>query len=273
MRSTSPPPFCSRLSSIPRLPPPLNYGAIGTIIGHEISHTFDSEGSAFDSKGRVRNWWTPDDLAHFERRHRRLAAQYDTYKPFPDLARQRQANPRRKYRRPRWHRRRLRRLPRLARTASEAPTSGRLHRRPAVLHRLRAELGSQIREAALRQQVLTDPHAPASTAPTPSATTTAGTPPSISNPQTSSTSPPTTASASGNQLAAANRKAAGGICPCSFSPAPRHGANVYQLGAKPYGQRTQTTRAESPHYFPQPTLNYGRGTTSTSTPLAASALR
>jgi putative endopeptidase len=64
----------------------MNYGAIGTVIGHEISHTFDSEGAAFDSKGRVRNWWTPEDLKHFEGATAQLAAQYDTYKPFPDLA-------------------------------------------------------------------------------------------------------------------------------------------------------------------------------------------
>jgi endothelin-converting enzyme/putative endopeptidase len=63
-----------------------NYGAIGAIIGHEISHTFDTEGSAFDSKGHVRNWWTPADLAHFESATAKLAAQYDSYKPFPDLA-------------------------------------------------------------------------------------------------------------------------------------------------------------------------------------------
>jgi len=63
-----------------------NYGAIGAVIGHEISHTFDSEGALFDSKGRVRNWWTADDLAHFEAATASLAAQYDRYKPFPDLS-------------------------------------------------------------------------------------------------------------------------------------------------------------------------------------------
>jgi endothelin-converting enzyme/putative endopeptidase len=63
----------------------MNYGAIGTIIGHEISHTFDSEGAAFDSKGRVRNWWTEADLAHFNASTAALAAQYDAYAPFPDL--------------------------------------------------------------------------------------------------------------------------------------------------------------------------------------------
>jgi putative endopeptidase len=67
-------------------PAAANYGAIGAVIGHEISHTFDSEGSAFDSKGRMRNWWTKADFAHFNAVSARLVAQYDAYKPFPDLA-------------------------------------------------------------------------------------------------------------------------------------------------------------------------------------------
>jgi len=70
----------------PLAPAAVNYGAIGTVIGHEISHTFDTEGSTFDSKGRLRNWWTPEDLKHFEASTTRLAEQYDRYKPFPDLA-------------------------------------------------------------------------------------------------------------------------------------------------------------------------------------------
>jgi len=70
----------------PQAPAAVNYGAIGAVIGHEISHTFDTTGSTFDSTGRVRNWWKPADLAHFNAATARLAAQYDTYKPFPDLA-------------------------------------------------------------------------------------------------------------------------------------------------------------------------------------------
>jgi putative endopeptidase len=70
----------------PKASDAVNYGAIGSIIGHEISHTFDTEGSTFDSKGRLRNWWTDADLKHFEEATARLAAQYDAYKPFPDLA-------------------------------------------------------------------------------------------------------------------------------------------------------------------------------------------
>ena len=64
----------------------VNYGALGALIGHEISHTFDIEGSAVDSTGRVRNWWKPAALAHFKAATASLVAQYDAYKPFPDLA-------------------------------------------------------------------------------------------------------------------------------------------------------------------------------------------
>jgi len=70
----------------PEAPAAANYGAIGSIIGHEISHTFDSAGAAFDSKGRARNWWKPADFEHFEADTKRLVEQYNTYKPFPDLA-------------------------------------------------------------------------------------------------------------------------------------------------------------------------------------------
>ena len=70
----------------PQAPAAVNYGAIGMSIGHEISHTFDTTGSTFDSTGRVCNWWKPSDLEHFNAAAARLVAQYDTYKPFPDLA-------------------------------------------------------------------------------------------------------------------------------------------------------------------------------------------
>jgi putative endopeptidase len=70
----------------PAAPAAVNYGAIGAVLGHEISHTFDTEGSAFDAQGRMRDWWTPADFAHFQASTAKLAAQYDSYKPFPDLA-------------------------------------------------------------------------------------------------------------------------------------------------------------------------------------------
>ncbi|HEY6455002.1 MAG TPA: M13 family metallopeptidase [Steroidobacteraceae bacterium] len=64
----------------------LNYGAIGAVIGHEISHSFDSAGALFDATGRLSNWWTDADLAHFHAAAQQLVRQFDSYKPFPDLA-------------------------------------------------------------------------------------------------------------------------------------------------------------------------------------------
>jgi predicted metalloendopeptidase len=69
----------------PRRPMVMDYGAIGAIIGHEISHSFDNQGAQFDSTGRLLNWWTREDFAHFSAAAARLAAQYDRYRPFPDL--------------------------------------------------------------------------------------------------------------------------------------------------------------------------------------------
>jgi putative endopeptidase len=63
-----------------------NYGAIGSVIGHEISHTFDDQGAAFDVTGQLHNWWTREDFAHFQQSGRSLVAQYGAYRPFPDLA-------------------------------------------------------------------------------------------------------------------------------------------------------------------------------------------
>ena len=69
----------------PAAPAASNYGAIGSIMGHEISHTFDSEGASFDSQGRVRDWWTKADFAHFDTVTTALAKQFDTYEPLPGL--------------------------------------------------------------------------------------------------------------------------------------------------------------------------------------------
>jgi len=69
----------------PAASPAIVYGAIGAIIGHEISHSFDDTGAQFDATGRYVNWWTPEDLAHFKAASEKLVAQYDAYKPFPDI--------------------------------------------------------------------------------------------------------------------------------------------------------------------------------------------
>jgi predicted metalloendopeptidase len=63
-----------------------NYGSIGAIIGHEISHSFDDQGAQFDSQGRLRDWWTKQDAEHFKAASSKLVAQYSAYKPYPDLA-------------------------------------------------------------------------------------------------------------------------------------------------------------------------------------------
>ena len=63
-----------------------NYGATGTTIGHEVSHSFDDQGALFDATGKLSNWWTKEDLAHFQAVAAKLVEQYNGYKPFPDLA-------------------------------------------------------------------------------------------------------------------------------------------------------------------------------------------
>jgi predicted metalloendopeptidase len=64
----------------------VKYATIGATIGHEVSHGFDDQGALFDASGKLANWWTPDDMRHFQAAGARLVAQYDAYRPFPDLA-------------------------------------------------------------------------------------------------------------------------------------------------------------------------------------------
>jgi predicted metalloendopeptidase len=62
-----------------------NYGAIGSVIGHEISHSFDNNGALFDASGALRNWWTPQDFKRFTAAADALARQYDSYEALPGL--------------------------------------------------------------------------------------------------------------------------------------------------------------------------------------------
>jgi len=63
-----------------------NYGAIGALIGHEVSHSFDNQGAEFDAQGRLTKWWTEADYDHFRAAGEALAKQYDGYRPFADLS-------------------------------------------------------------------------------------------------------------------------------------------------------------------------------------------
>jgi predicted metalloendopeptidase len=63
-----------------------NYGAIGSVIGHELTHGFDDEGSQYDAQGNVRNWWTPEDRTRFEERAECIVRQFDKYEIEPGLA-------------------------------------------------------------------------------------------------------------------------------------------------------------------------------------------
>lgn len=59
----------------------VNFGGIGAVIGHEITHGFDDSGAQFDANGNLVDWWTPEDKASFEKVTKSLAAQYDKYEP------------------------------------------------------------------------------------------------------------------------------------------------------------------------------------------------
>jgi len=142
-----------------KAPAAANYGAIGSVIGHEISHTFDTEGSTFDAQGRLRNWWTSADLAHFQKVTAQLAKQYDAYQPFPDLHVNGQQTL----------------AENIADVAGISAAYDGYHaslkgKAAPVQHGFSGDQqffiafgqnwASKVRPAALRQQVLTDPHAP-----------------------------------------------------------------------------------------------------------------
>ncbi|MEZ9140420.1 MULTISPECIES: M13 family metallopeptidase [unclassified Shewanella] len=68
----------------PNADPAVNYGGIGAVIGHEMGHGFDDQGSKSDANGIQRNWWTDSDRAAFEAKADMLAAQYSQYEPIPE---------------------------------------------------------------------------------------------------------------------------------------------------------------------------------------------
>jgi len=69
----------------PNADPAVNYGAIGAVIGHEISHHFDDQGRKYDVNGSLTDWWTAEDVKRFDERTAALVKQYDAYEPLPGL--------------------------------------------------------------------------------------------------------------------------------------------------------------------------------------------
>jgi len=144
----------------PKRPVVMDYGAIGATIGHEISHSFDDQGALFDASGKLANWWTAEDLAHFQEAAQKLVKQYDSYQLFPDL-----------------HVNGKLTLGeniadvaglaiaydayRLAYGGKEAPTVDGLTGDQQFFISFAQSWRTKFREAALRQRVLTDGHAPA----------------------------------------------------------------------------------------------------------------
>ncbi len=64
----------------------VNYGGIGAVIGHEITHGYDDQGRKYDADGNLADWWTPADAAEFDRRAHQVVEQYNAYRPLPDVA-------------------------------------------------------------------------------------------------------------------------------------------------------------------------------------------
>jgi len=143
----------------PNRPAVMDYGATGATIGHEISHSFDDQGAQFDATGKLNNWWTAEDFAHFKDASQRLAKQYDQYRPFPDLALNGQqvlseniadlAGLAVAY--DAWH---------LSLKGSAAPVVGGFSGDQQFFMSFAQSWRDKTREAALRQQVITDGHAP-----------------------------------------------------------------------------------------------------------------
>ena len=130
----------------------VNYGAIGAVIGHEISHSFDSSGALFDETGRLANWWTPEDFERFEAAGAALAAQYDQYRPFPDARVNGKLTLGENIADVAGLATALRRLPALAAGQARGRRSKGSRAGPALLPRLRADLARQGARGGVAQQ-------------------------------------------------------------------------------------------------------------------------
>jgi putative endopeptidase len=140
--------------------PAVNYGAIGAIIGHEIGHGFDDQGRRFDATGRLRDWWTPETNRRFTERTARLAEQYNSYAAIPGLNVNGQLTMGEN----------IGDLGGLEMAYAAYQRYIAQHGQPPVIDGLTGDQRfflafaqawrSQVREGALRERVLTDPHSP-----------------------------------------------------------------------------------------------------------------
>ena len=80
-----------------RMDAAVNYGAIGSVMGHELTHGFDDQGRQFDAEGNLRDWWTPEDAAEFEKRAECFINEYSAFTPVDDVHSERQADAGRKH--------------------------------------------------------------------------------------------------------------------------------------------------------------------------------
>src|SRR3989441_1243179 len=69
----------------PKADDAFNYGGIGAVIGHEMTHGFDDQGAKFDAQGNLRNWWTPEDLKNFQARTECIATEYSEFNVAPSI--------------------------------------------------------------------------------------------------------------------------------------------------------------------------------------------
>ena len=137
----------------------MNYGAVGAFIGHEISHSFDDQGRKYDATGRLADWWTAEDVRRYTERTERLVRQYDAYEPIPgehiqgrlvlgetmaDLGGLIVGH----------------RAYRMALAGKEPPVLGGFTGEQRFLLGWAQMWRMKYREAALRQQLLSDPHPP-----------------------------------------------------------------------------------------------------------------
>ena len=138
----------------------LNYGGIGAVIGHEMLHGFDDQGSKFDAQGNMANWWTDADRKNFNARTGKLAAQYSGYEALPGLFVNGQLDAGREHRRPGRRHRGLRRAQGRAGRRLHRPDDRRLRQDQRFFMNWATVWRIAFTEAQLKQQITVGPHSP-----------------------------------------------------------------------------------------------------------------